>query len=98
MNMATFTEDQIRNAVMGYSEGCTDGKVTFLQDAFDIVASCEQTVELRMTLTVPAYDSGGERISASDIAANVESCLDSELCHYVEGDNTECVDTRVSTL
>lgn len=93
--MATFTEDQIRHAVLTYSEGCTPGKITFLRDAFDINASCEQEVNVTVRITVPMYDDNGDQIEGGDVASAIESCLDQELRHWIEAENSDCINAHV---
>ena len=92
MSDKTWNEDQIRNAVMTYSEGCTPGKVEFLDAAFGIDAQCEMVVELTVTITMDAYGDDG-KIDPDDVKCEIESLIDSDLCHRIGG--IEGVDARV---
>ena len=91
MSDKTWNEDQIRTAVMTYSEGCTPGKVEFLDAAFGIDAQCEMTVELTVTVRLPAYNDDGA-IDPDDVKCEIESLIDGRL-----GDQfgIEDVDARV---
>ena len=92
--MATFTEDEVKRAVMSCHEGCTSGKIEFLQEAFGIEANCEQTVSVTVTITLDTFNSEGQEIEATDVSSAVESLLD---CYL--GGNLDCenIDTRVDS-
>ena len=91
--MATFTEDEVKRAVLSYREGCTSGKIEFLQEAFGIEANCEQTVSVTITITLDTFNSEGQAIEATDVSSAVESVLDCFL-----GGNLDCenIDARAS--
>lgn len=89
--MSTYTEDQIREAVMTYSEGCTPGKVEFLARAFGIEAQCEMVVELTVRITLDAYTEDG-MVEEDDVRREVESLINYRLGNELGVEN---VDSRV---
>jgi hypothetical protein len=88
----TYTEGQIRDAVMTYSEGCMQGKIDFLGRAFGIEAKCEMVVELTVRITLDAYNGDG-MVEESDVRREVESLIDLRLGNELDVEN---VDARVN--
>jgi len=85
----TWDEDEIREAVMSYEDGCTSGKIAFLDKAFSIDANCEQTIKITVSIKLDTYNEHGSEIGGDDIAWAVESLLDSELSGRLECENID---------
>jgi len=79
METKTYTEAQIRDAVLEHDEGCFEGKARFLADAFGIEANPTQTVVVRVSITLPSFTTSGEEVDSYAIDGAVESVLDSHL-------------------
>lgn len=96
MSEKTFTESEIRQAVLTYHEGCSDGKITFLSEAFDIEAQCEQYITMTVRVKVPTFDNCGTLIDAETVDGAVESTLDSYLYEALDVANDGTIDARGS--
>lgn len=66
----TFTADEIRDAVMDYRQGCREGKIEFLKEAFDIDIEPEiEEFTISVTLALPArdiYDAANSQVMVRD--------------------------------
>jgi hypothetical protein len=93
MSDTTYTPDEIRVAVLEYSQGCYEGKVEFLSEAFGIDANPEQTIEVTVRVTLPTYDTDGDEIDAIDLNSAVERTLDSYLSDEI-GAESGSIDAR----
>lgn len=75
----TFTEQEIIEAVLGYEEGCRDGKLRFLEDTLDIAIEKEAVVVATVLVSFSRYNSDGEYVDDSDVQAAIVSAIDDRL-------------------